>query len=83
MLYSNSNFTEARDNSDLSNMADLPSLSPPASESTLQYTQSTPTGPYEAKAQSCSLVHIVNFDYQSLVISVLCNPRVITKFLVL
>ena len=33
--------------------------------------------------QSCSRVHIVNCDYWSLVISVLCNPCVITKSLVL
>ena len=71
-------------NSDLSNMAELPSFSPPASESTLQYRTSPPlTGPYEAKAQSCSRVHIVICDYRSLVISVLCNSCVITKSLVL
>ena len=45
--------------------------------------KSTPTVGYEAKAQSCSRVHIVNCDYQSLVMSVLNNPRVITMFLAL
>ena len=52
-------------------------------EHTTVQNKSTPTGPYEAKAQSCSRVYIVNCDYQSFVISVLCNPHVITKFLVL
>ena len=45
--------------------------------------KSTPTGPYEDKVKSYSRVHKVNCDYQSLVIPDLCNPRVITKVLVL
>ena len=52
-------------------------------EHTTVQNKATPTGPYEAKAQSCSHVHIVNYDYQSLVISVLCNPGVITYYQVL
>ena len=54
--------------STLSDMADFPSFSPPASESTIEYRTSPLAGPYEAKAQSCSWVHKVNCDYPSLVI---------------
>ena len=76
--------SDSSGNNDLSNMAELPSFSPPASESTLQYRTSPPRqARMRPKAQSCSRVHIVNGNYRSLVISVLCNSCVITKSLVL
>ena len=67
LVLNNRTDQEYKANSDLSDFAEL---------------SSTLAGPYEAKAQSCSPVHIVNCDYQPLVRSVLCNPYVITKFLV-
>ena len=68
-------------NSDLSNMAELPSFSPPASESTLQYRTSPLRQAHMRPKLKAAPVH--NCDYRSLVISVLCNPCVITKSLVL
>ena len=41
--------------------------------------KSTPAGRYETKAQNFSRIDIVYGDFQSSVISVLCNPHVITK----
>ena len=66
-----------RCNSDLSDLEELPSLSPPIWENTIERRTS---GPYEALARRCSHVHTANGNYQSLV---LCISNVLTKFWVL
>ena len=68
-------------------MAELPSFSPPASEGKIEYRTyfCPPTGQYD-RGQTSKLVpdtYTGCCDYQSVVITVLCDPSVITKSSVL